>query len=69
VVDDSNRTALAEYMRGYARLAGLPHSKERLKELEPEIASLFDDMAKLWAIPVEDDEMAISFAVEKVDQP
>lgn len=65
-MDNSDTTALSEYLRGYAGLARLPHSPERLKELEPEIAALFEDMAKLWTIPVEGVEMAVSFAVEQL---
>ena len=52
-MEHPDTTALAEYVRGYARLARLPHSPERLKELEPEIGALFEDMAKLWAIPLD----------------
>jgi hypothetical protein len=61
-MDERTETPVLEFMRGYARLAGL----ERLAELEPEIASLFEDMAKSWASPVGDAEPAISFAVEKI---
>ena len=65
---DQKTTAMLEnYMRGYAGLTGLPHSPERLKELEPEVATLFEDMAKLWAIPLGDAEMAVDFAVERLD--
>jgi hypothetical protein len=67
MVDKPNRASLAEYMRGYAGLAGLGHSPERLRELEPEIATLFGDMAKLWAIPLDGAEMAVSFAVDELD--
>jgi hypothetical protein len=65
-LDKPDKTALAEYVRGYARLAGLPHSQERLKELEPEIATLFEDMAKLWAIELDGAEMAVGFVVERL---
>jgi hypothetical protein len=65
-LDNPDKTTLAEYLRGYAGLARLPHSPERLKELEPEIATLFEDMAKLWAIPLDGAEMAVSFAVEQL---
>jgi hypothetical protein len=58
---------LGEFMRGYSALAGLNHSPDRLLELEPEIATLFADMAKLWTIPLDGAEMAISLAIEKVD--
>ena len=63
---ESRRALLGEYIRTYARLAGLSHTPERLHELEPEVATLFDDMAKLWTMPLEGAEMAVSFAVEKV---
>jgi hypothetical protein len=63
-LDNPDTSTLAEYLRGYAGLARLPHSPQRLKELEPEIATLFADMAKLWSIPLDGAEMAISFAVE-----
>jgi hypothetical protein len=66
-MDKATRAMLAEYMRGYAGLAGLEHSSARLQELEPEVATLFEDMAKLWTIPLDDSEMAVSFAIEKVD--
>jgi hypothetical protein len=69
-MDKATRAMLAEYMRGYAGLAGLAgleHSSARLQELEPEVATLFEDMAKLWTIPLDDSEMAVSFAIEKVD--
>lgn len=65
-MDAQKRSALAEYMRGYSAVAGLAHSSERLEELEPEVATLFDDMATLWTIPLEGTEMAVSFAVEKL---
>jgi hypothetical protein len=65
-MDERTETPVSEFMRGYARLAGLEYSSERLAELEPEIAALFEDMAKSWASPVGDAEPAISFAVEKI---
>jgi hypothetical protein len=65
-MDETTKTPVAEFMRGYVRLAGLDYSPERLAELEPEIASLFEDMAKSWASPIGDAEPAISFAVEKI---
>jgi hypothetical protein len=66
-MDQPIRAMLAEFMRGYAALAGLQHSPDRLLELEPEVATLFEDIAKLWTIPLDGAEMAISFAIEKVD--
>ena len=66
-MDQPTRAMLAEFMRGYSGLAGLTHSPDRLLELEPEIATLFEDMAMLWTIPLDGAEMAISFAIEKVD--
>ena len=66
-MDQKATKSLAEYVRGYAGLAGLAHSPERLKELEPEVATLFEDMAKLWTIPLDGAEMAVSFAVERLD--
>lgn len=65
-MDEPNGTPMAEFMRGYVRVAKLDYSPERLSELEPEITALFEDMAKLWATPVGDAEPAISFAVEKI---
>jgi Asp-tRNA(Asn)/Glu-tRNA(Gln) amidotransferase C subunit len=65
-MDGPNETPVAEFMRGFARLARLEYSPERLAELEPEIAALFEDMEKMWATPVGDAEPAISFAVEKI---
>lgn len=68
-MDETIRTPVAEFMRGYVRLARLDYSPERLAELEPEIATLFEDMEKMWRTPVGDAEPAISFAVEKIYQP
>jgi hypothetical protein len=65
-MDEPKQTPVAEFMRGYVRLARLDYSPERLAELEPEIATLFEDMEKMWATPVGDAEPAISFAVEKI---
>jgi hypothetical protein len=65
-MDEPITTPVAEFMRGYVRLAGLDYTSERLTELEPEITALFEDMAKMWATPIGDAEPAISFAVEKM---
>jgi hypothetical protein len=65
-MDETTRTPVAEFMRGYARLAGLEYSSERLMELEPEIATLYEDMAKMWMTSIGDAEPAVSFAVEKI---
>jgi len=65
-MDETTRTPVAEFMHGYVRLAGLEYSSERLKELEPEIATLYEDMAKMWTTSVGDAEPAVGFAVEKI---
>ncbi len=65
-MDETAATPVSEFMRGYVRLAGLDYSTERLRELEPEITALYEDMAKMWTTPIGDAEPALSFAVEKI---
>ena len=61
---DDKVGGVGDYIEAYSRLAGLDLSEDRLKELEPELAELFADMRKLWAIPVGEAESAIGFSVE-----
>lgn len=53
---------VAAFVRGYSVLAGLGHTPERLSELAPQVAALFEALATLREIDVGGAEMAVTFS-------
>ena len=56
----SNPEVTAETVEGYARYAGLGHSRERLAELAPSVQELLSQLQALWRVELGTSEMAIT---------
>ncbi len=53
-------------LQGYSDLVRFGHSRERLEELAPGVASLLNKLANHWEIDVTSIEMAVTFEVKGV---